>query len=57
MATYTQIIYHLVYSTKNREKILLKENRQAFFEYRWGILKNKRHVLPPFSQVLPDFLK
>ncbi len=42
MATYTQILYHIVYSTKNREKTLLKENRQAFFEYTWGILKNKK---------------
>jgi REP element-mobilizing transposase RayT len=42
MSTYTQIIYHIVFSTKKRENILVKENRPLFFEYTWGILKNKK---------------
>ena len=29
MATYTQILYQIVFSTKNREKVLIKENRQG----------------------------
>ena len=41
MSTYTQILYHVVFSTKHREKTLLKENRPQLFEYMWGILKNK----------------
>jgi putative transposase len=42
MATYTQILYHIVFSTKNRKKTLLQENRNHLFEYTWGILKNKK---------------
>jgi len=45
MATYTQILYQIVYSTKNREKVLLKENREKLYRYIWGILKNKRCIL------------
>jgi REP element-mobilizing transposase RayT len=45
MATYTQILYQIVYSTKDR-KPLLKEKKQAMlFKYLWGILNNKKcHV-------------
>jgi putative transposase len=45
MATYTQILYQFVFSTKNREKILIKENREKLFRYIWGILKNKKCTL------------
>jgi REP element-mobilizing transposase RayT len=41
MSTYTQILYHIVFSTKNREKVLIKEKRKELFAYIWGILKNK----------------
>ncbi len=41
MSTYTQITYQIVFSTKNRERTLTKENRAALFKYIWGILKNK----------------
>ena len=37
MSTYTQILYHIVFSTKNREPSLLKENREQLFRYIWGI--------------------
>ncbi len=40
MATYKQIVYQLVFSTKNRERTLLKENREILFKYIWGIIKN-----------------
>jgi putative transposase len=40
MATHKQIVYHLVFATKNRERTLLKENREILFKYIWGILKN-----------------
>ncbi len=42
MATHTQIIYHIIFSTKHREKTLDKDNRKEFFLYVWGILKNKK---------------
>ncbi len=42
MSTYTQILYQIVYSTKNRERALVKENRTELFQYVWGVLKNKK---------------
>ena len=45
MATYTQILYQIVFSTKNREETLIKENREKLFRYIWGILKNKQCTL------------
>ena len=41
MSTFTQICYHVVFSTKDREPVLLAENREQLFRYTWGILKNK----------------
>lgn len=45
MATHTQILYQFVFSTKNRERTLIKENREKLYRYIWGILKNKDCVL------------
>jgi len=46
MSTYTQLLYHIVFSTKNREKVLLKENREKLYRYIWGVLKHhKKDVL------------
>ena len=42
MSTYTQIIYQIVFSTKDRKRTLQKENREAVFQCIWGILKNKK---------------
>jgi len=45
MSTYTQILYQIVFSTKNRERVLEKENRSALLKYIWGILnKNNCHL-------------
>ena len=41
MSTYTQVYYHLVFSTKERVPALLAEKREGLFRYTWGILKNK----------------
>jgi len=41
MSTYTQILYHIVFSTKDRVPALIAERREALFCYTWGILKNK----------------
>jgi len=40
LATYTQIIYHIVFATKNRERVLDKPCREDLFRYVWGIVKN-----------------
>ena len=42
MSTFTQILYQIVFSTKNREKTLLKEQRKDLYSYVWGVLKNKK---------------
>lgn len=45
MSTYTQILYQIVFSTKYREKTLIKENREELYKFIWGLLKNKNCVL------------
>jgi len=42
MSTYTQICYHIVFSTKDREPVLKADRREELFRYVWGILQ-KRH--------------
>ena len=42
MSTYTQILYQIVFSTKNREKTLLESEREQLFAYIWGVLKKKK---------------
>ena len=41
MSTYTQIYYHVVFSTKDRVPALAAARREELFRYIWGILKNK----------------
>ena len=38
--TYTQLLYHVVFSTKNRERTLPDAHRDAAYKYIWGIHKN-----------------
>jgi putative transposase len=43
MANYTQIIYHLVFSTKNREKTLQAiEKQEELYKFISGLLQNKK---------------
>jgi len=42
MSTYTQILYQIVFSTKNRIPAMKKDSRKELFRYIWGILKNKK---------------
>ena len=42
MSTYTKLIYHIVYSTKNREKTIKQEHKRELFKYIWGIIENKK---------------
>ena|ERR1700722_18583443 len=45
MSTYTQILYQIVFSTKNRERTLLKDHRLELYKYVWGIFKNNKCML------------
>lgn len=42
MSTFTQILYQIVYSTKAREAVLLKENLQKLWSYKTGVLREKK---------------
>lgn len=42
MSTYTQILYQIVFSTKNREPALVSTDRNDLFKYISGILENKK---------------
>lgn len=41
MSSYTQLLYQIVFSTKNRERVLTKNNRTILFNYMAGIIHNK----------------
>ena len=41
MRTYTQILYQIVFSTKDRNPVLIKEGRHLLFKYILGILNHK----------------
>lgn len=45
MSTYTQILYHIVFSTKDREPCLAVEKRSGLFRDIWGIIKNHQSRL------------
>lgn len=38
--TYTQLLYHIVFSTKNRERAITAERRDDLYRYMWGIHRN-----------------
>jgi REP element-mobilizing transposase RayT len=42
MSTYTQILYQIVFSTRNREQTLTKGKRDELFKYMSGIIFNKK---------------
>lgn len=42
MSNYGHALYQLVYSTKNRDKTLIKKDRDLLFKYIWGLLSNKK---------------
>ena len=39
--TFTNLLYHIVFSTKNRERIILDSLRQRLYEYTGGIVRSK----------------
>jgi len=42
MSTYTQLIYHIIFSTKHREPTLIKDHRRRLFAYIHQLLTNKK---------------
>ncbi|MFU8843449.1 MAG: IS200/IS605 family transposase [Bacteroidales bacterium] len=42
MSTYTQILYQLVFSTKNNEPTMSESGQENLYKYIQGILKNKK---------------
>jgi REP element-mobilizing transposase RayT len=41
MSTHTQLIYHIVYSTYNREWTMVLEDKRRLYAFMNGVLKNK----------------
>jgi len=42
MSTYTQILYQIVFGTKNKERTMIESGQESLYKYIWGILKNKK---------------
>jgi len=42
MSTYTQILYQIVFSTKNRDPIMTADHQHELFKYIQGILDHKK---------------
>ena len=42
MSTFTQILYHIVFSTKHREMSLSHDKRPELFKYIWGVIAEKK---------------
>lgn len=55
MSTYTQIYYHIVFSTKHRKPTLNSEHEDELYKYIWGIIKNKKCTLYRING-MPDHL-
>jgi REP element-mobilizing transposase RayT len=45
MSTYKQIFYHLIFSTKHREKTLTEKHQEELYKFIWGIVKEKHCTL------------
>jgi len=41
MSSYRQILYQIIFRTKNSQKTLKSEHSEKLFKYIWGIIKNK----------------
>ena len=41
MSSYRQIIYQIVFRTKQSKKSLTLDHKEKLFQYIWGIIKNK----------------
>lgn len=41
MSTYTQILYQLVFTTKDRKNTMIEQSQERLYRFIWGLLKNK----------------
>ena len=41
MTNYTDITYHIVFATKHRVPVLLKDRRDDLYRFIWGIIKER----------------
>ena len=42
MSTHTQILYQIVFSTKDRDPSLHKASRATLYKYIWGVMEEKK---------------
>ncbi len=42
MSTYTQILYQIVFATKNHEMTMVESGQEKLYKYILGVLKNKK---------------
>ncbi len=45
MATFTQILYQIVFSTKHANNTMVLSESKKLYSYIWGVLKNKKCTL------------
>ncbi len=59
MSTYTQILYQIVFGTKNNEQSMAGSGQESLYKYIWGILKNKKehHAKVSFRDEYISLLK
>jgi REP element-mobilizing transposase RayT len=53
MSTYTQILYHIVFATKDRRPVLVDARRDDLFRYTSGVIKNS-HSRPVWTNGVKD---
>ena len=45
MSAYRQILYHIIFRTKNSEKTINQTHSADLYKFIWGVIKNKKCVL------------
>ncbi len=45
MSTFRQILYHIVFATKNREQTLVTEHQESLYKYMRGTINNNKSKL------------
>jgi REP element-mobilizing transposase RayT len=45
MSTFRQILYHIVFSTKNRQPTLSENHQEELYKFIWGVIKNRHCYL------------
>ena len=53
MSTHTQILYHIVFSTKDRRPVLSDSRRDELYMYMTGVIKNS-HCRPVWINGIRD---